>query len=183
MSQAKSFRYNPANAWCFTLNNFTENEHGALVQRFRDMRENHGEDIPYWFIIGKEVGDNGTPHLQGYIKMKDPHKRFRPCPKFAIVRDGKQAIHWEKAKCGMDVNYNYCKKDGDYITNMPAPYMTLSKAKEVLADENSTMEDKDRASLHVAWVEDYHIMKCEWQQVLKRAYDKMCRIYYADPVW
>jgi len=39
---------------CFTLNNYTEQEYLAL------------QNLPVkWLIIGKELGENGTPHLQG----------------------------------------------------------------------------------------------------------------------
>jgi hypothetical protein len=187
MSQAKTVRINPANAWCFTLNNYTEEEHGALVQRFRDLRDQNEdpEKMPFDFIIGKEVGEQGTPHLQGYIKMKDPKRRFRPVPKFAIFRDGKQAIHWEKAKCGIKQNYNYCSKEGDFITNMAAPYMTYNEAKEIVSRDihERTLEEFDRAALHVAMFEEYDVCTDMQRALLRSAYDKMCKIYYAIPEW
>lgn len=40
----------------FTLNNWTEEEYGHL-ERFASGTK--------WFVMGKEVGENGTPHLQG----------------------------------------------------------------------------------------------------------------------
>jgi len=39
---------------CFTLNNWTLAEYASLIQW-----------TPTWLIIGKEVGEDGTPHLQG----------------------------------------------------------------------------------------------------------------------
>ena len=102
----------PANAWCFTLNNYTEQEHEFLSSEFRRESER------YFYIVGKEVGESGTPHLQGYIALKDKKKKFRPLPKFAVIRNEKQAMHFERAKGNREQNYKYCSKDGDFKTNI-----------------------------------------------------------------
>jgi hypothetical protein len=52
-----------SNRWCFTLNNWTEEEYVQIVQSFSQGGHN--------YVIGKEVGENGTPHLQGYVEVKD----------------------------------------------------------------------------------------------------------------
>ena len=48
--------------WCFTLNNFTE----ADIQRCKDFIQ----DECVFGIFQQEVGENGTPHLQGYFQLK-----------------------------------------------------------------------------------------------------------------
>lgn len=40
----------------FTLNNYTPEEYEHLCEIARTTK---------WFIMGMEVGENGTPHLQG----------------------------------------------------------------------------------------------------------------------
>jgi len=44
----------------FTLNNYSEEEHETLLKC----------DSFKYIIIGREIGDSGTPHLQGYAELK-----------------------------------------------------------------------------------------------------------------
>lgn len=108
----------PANAWCLTLNNWTAADYEFLSSEF-------SKDDQKYFIIGKEIGKKSKiPHLQGYVCSIDPKKKFRPLPKYAIMRDGKQATHWERARKGREANYIYCSKDGDFEGNLPAVQKT-----------------------------------------------------------
>jgi len=60
-------------------------------------------------IVGKETGENGTIHLQGYASM---NKAYR----FAGIKEllGRRA-HIEAAKGDEQANYEYCSKDKDFI--------------------------------------------------------------------
>jgi hypothetical protein len=57
-------------------------------------------------IIGEEVGESGTPHLQGYINFK---KECRPMSVVPI-----KEIHWEACKGNERSNILYCSKDNKY---------------------------------------------------------------------
>lgn len=48
--------------FCFTLNNYTTEEHEAIKQWFVSSS--------IYSIIGEEVGEEGTRHLQGYCSLK-----------------------------------------------------------------------------------------------------------------
>ena len=110
-SQIKVKRISPSKSWCFTLNNYTETQLDQLVQGFKD------KGLEY--VVGREVGSQGTPHLQGYIKSNikfRPMEYFsenRPCEYFPFPK-----CHWEKCKGNKEQNWNYCTKDGNYVTNM-----------------------------------------------------------------
>ena len=95
MSQSKQ--------WCFTLNNYTSDEVKAIKAKFEDP----AVDLRYG-IIGHEVGDNGTPHLQGYCSF-NKNLRFKGIK--AIL--GERA-HVEIAKGNEKSNFEYCSKSGTF---------------------------------------------------------------------
>lgn len=173
-------RVNPAKAWCFTLNNYSENERGALVQRFSDL------DDKYYFIVGCEIGESGTPHLQGYIEKREG--RFRPLPCFEILRDGKNAMHFERAKGNRKQNYNYCSKDGDFITNIDKPIMTYSEAKAIWKETNGISNDKfnpatiNEAAMHIEYMELYDCYTNENQRKFMVHYNAMMKVQYPERI-
>lgn len=88
--------------WCFTVNNYTDED----VDRIQDVDELDREWS--YVVIGKEIGEGGTPHLQGYIEMNkvkrlSAMKKLMPKAHFEVrLGSSKQASE-------------YCKKDGDYF--------------------------------------------------------------------
>lgn len=86
-----------AKNWCFTLNNYTEEDYVRLLAY---------PDCTY-IIIGKEVGENGTPHLQGYIRL--PAKR-----RLAFLKALHHGAHWEIARGTPTQNRTYCSKEGAF---------------------------------------------------------------------
>jgi hypothetical protein len=88
-------RANRGMNWTFTVNNYTEGDE-SLIKHLIANQAN-------WVIYGKEVGESGTPHLQGYVMFKkkqslNPLKRI-------LVR-----AHWETAIGNPGQNYAYCTK-------------------------------------------------------------------------
>ena len=91
----------PSKRWCFTLNNYKKEDISSISSNSSINS----------YIIGEEVGEKGTPHLQGYIEFKE---KKRPLGVFKEFNN----IHWEKAKGSRLDNINYCSKDCKYHTNM-----------------------------------------------------------------
>ena len=92
-----------ARAWCFTLNNFSDEEYDSI----------HG-CVSTYIVVGKEVGETGTPHLQGYVYFE--HKKS-----LSQVKKLSPRCHWEIAKGDSDANFEYCSKEGNYVVHGVKP--------------------------------------------------------------
>lgn len=83
--------------WVFTINNPKPNHH--------DLDGVKGYD---YCIVGNEVGDNGTPHLQGFIIFKTRG--------YASRLNNMLPPHWHEPMRGTSTQARaYCQKDGDYF--------------------------------------------------------------------
>lgn len=88
-------------SWFFTVNNYTENDYTAFI--------NVSELLEYtWLVVGKEVGEQGTPHLQAAITLKKP-MRFN-----AVRASYGNRVHVEKIR-NQKAAFDYCKKEGDFF--------------------------------------------------------------------
>ncbi|ARO77516.1 rep protein [Circovirus pichong] len=92
--------------WCFTLNNPTDEEVAAV--KAWNPSEYH------YAIVGRERGEQGTPHLQGFIHMK---KKGR----LSALKKLLSRAHWEKARGSDEDNEEYCSKEGDVILTLGIP--------------------------------------------------------------
>lgn len=110
--------------WVFTLNNPDDGER----QRLRDALLPQSK----YLCIGSEVGDSGTPHLQGYVIFKS-QRTLSACK--AVFYPSKP--HLEASKGTPAQASDYCKKDGDFIEagDLPAP----GKRNDI-ADVRSSLE-------------------------------------------
>jgi len=98
--------------WCFTYNNYPVEILEHIVETF--------EKLKVLYIIGKEVAESGTPHLQGYIEAP---KKLRPS-QLGLPK----CMHWEKCKGSRADNVQYCSKDGKYVNSpmlKPRPALKL----------------------------------------------------------
>lgn len=82
--------------FCFTVNNWNEDD----IETIKNI------DSKY-LIIGKEVGESGTPHLQCYVMFKNA----RSIKRMIKVLPG----HVEISKGSPLQNFEYCSKEGDFI--------------------------------------------------------------------
>lgn len=89
--------------WCFTVNNYSDAEYTSLSELVS------GGDASY-IVIGKESGESGTPHLQGYVEF--PRKK-----RLGGVKrlGGLQRAHLERRRGTAVEAADYCKKDGQFI--------------------------------------------------------------------
>ena len=92
--------------WVFTVNNYAE-EDINWVMNLECVK----------VCCAKEVGESGTPHLQGAVTFKRMYR-------LAGLKKLNTKAHWEKALATQD--FNYCKKAGS----------------EVIRDENNIKQGK-----------------------------------------
>lgn len=83
-------------AWCFTINNYTDETIANLKQLW--------DDTPTHYLFGEEKGEQGTPHLQGCV-------RFENARTFSAVKKMLPTAHIEPCKNWIAAS-TYCAKDG-----------------------------------------------------------------------
>lgn len=96
-------------AWCFTLNNYSAEEETAV----------QGLDCVY-VVYGREVGEQGTPHLQGYV-------HFKNAKTLSAVKKLMPRAHLEVRQGTIDQAIDYCKKDGDVFERGTPPATQAQK--------------------------------------------------------
>lgn len=143
----------PGKYWCFTWNNYPSTGLETLETIFKSL----GCE----YVVGKEVGENGTPHLQGWISCKT---KIRPLEKFKI-----KEIHWEKCMGTREQNITYCSKGGDYISNVR---INKPLQKGFVPDwatslhHKLTTEEPDCRTIHWCWESVGNTGKSQWARNL-----------------
>lgn len=149
-------RVGTAKGWVFTWNNYAENWEELFSSQF-GTDGTAGTKVSK-FVVGKEVGESGTPHLQGYILF---NQRVRPLSLFPPTVDWGKKLHWEAAKGSPDQNFQYCTKDGDYIAKgFPKPLKLIKDLRpwqQGIVDLIKT--EPDDRSIHWYWESEGNIGK------------------------
>lgn len=83
-------------AWCFTINNYDEENWNLLKEM----------DCTY-LVMGKEMSSSGTPHIQGYIYFKNARTRNG----ISKTKEFKRAALFAAKGTAIE-NEKYCKKEG-----------------------------------------------------------------------
>lgn len=99
--------------YCFTINNPTELD-DANIQTLISKS--------IYVIVGKETGQSGTPHYQGYVW-------FTHAVTFRSISTVLVRAHIEKAKAGPTENIAYCKKENNFTEWGNPPSDTNQKRK------------------------------------------------------
>lgn len=114
------YKMSKSTSYCLTINNYTLEQYESLKNEKHD-----------YIIIGKEVGESGTPHLQAYIYMKSMIG-------FNGLKKRNPTAHIEKCKGTPLQNKTYCSKDGDFWEDGNLPIQgkrtDLEVAKTVLQE-------------------------------------------------
>lgn len=110
-----------SNRICFTLNNYKEEE----CQGFLDFSKDSGVSF---MIVGKEKGEKGTPHLQGFIHLKTSKLKAKDgtVSKWKSMCPALQRAHLESAFGTDEDSKKYCEKEGDLLVEIGSPQTNTS---------------------------------------------------------
>lgn len=103
----------------FTLNNYTQEHEDKLKKMFDDKKL-------LCVQYGREVGESGTPHLQGYVNLKYG-KTITAMNKFFTKHLGK-APHLEIPR-NLEALWNYNKKDGNVVQHGETPVVRQARGR------------------------------------------------------
>lgn len=132
--------------WCFTLNNYSQNE---------------TDDLMFFcsincklYILGYEVGENGTPHIQGFISLKSKCRMTTLKKRECFGR-----AHLEFMRGTIMDNLLYCSKSGNYVTNHRFPLVIKTINEIELYPWQLSLESmlfKEPDSRAIIWIYDPH---------------------------
>lgn len=116
-----------ARRWCWTLNNYSEEEISHINKTAETCR---------YLCYGKEISSTGTPHLQGFLITKNS-VRLPAVKKILSVR-----AHIEKARGTSQQAATYCKKENDFTEfgKLHEESGTLEDATELCSSDTNGYE-------------------------------------------
>lgn len=129
-----------AKRWCFTLNNYTPQE----VELYSNL-VTASDDVEY-IGFGREVGEQGTPHLQGLVVLA---RRLR----LSQVRDLLPRSHLEVMRGSFQQARDYAAKEGDFVSFGEAPAGGQGQRTDLTAlknDLDARKRTSEIANLHFA---------------------------------
>lgn len=97
MNDTMAAQASSAKRWCFTINNPSDDD------RFWENAEQQ-EQLEY-LIVQQEVGEEGTPHYQGFLILKRKNRLTW------LKSNMNSRAHWEKARGTDKQAADYCRKD------------------------------------------------------------------------
>jgi len=151
-------------SWFFTWNNYTEDH--------VEMLETYLPKICKWAVVEREIGESGTPHLQGVIGLK---KRMRwsefdlptkVChPSWYKTRNVKQAQKYCRKDGNIVIDFGCGKKESKYVENIEELFQWEIDICEIL----KTVPDK--RTIHWFWEPTGCTGKTTFQKYVFTHYD------------
>lgn len=118
---------NKARSFTFTKNNYTDDDVNAIRELCTSAK---------FAIFGYEVGESGTPHLQGYIQFPNP-RALRSVVSLGLG-------HVEVARGSPQQNIDYCSKSGqveEFGTKpRPGKRSDLERVRDALKNEDLSFD-------------------------------------------
>ncbi len=156
--------------WCFTINNYTEDDMDIFIV--------YGDAIQY-VIYNREVGMQGTPHLQGYIIMKTKKRR-------AQMKALMPTAHLEKKEGSIEQARHYCMKPVDEPFRCMCEHCVKARPEVADYSEHGDLPVEAVEAMRNKWDEYYESAKSGDleeipKKVLLRYYAAFKRIVQDNP--
>nr|QJI53706.1 MAG: replication-associated protein [Cressdnaviricota sp.] len=121
MAPDRRVRQSLAKRWLFTLNNYSDDEVQSVWSFLRGSCS--------YAIVGKERGENLTPHLQGYFILRVQRRLS------SLKDELSSRAHLEIARGSPESNREYCSKEGSFDEIGVCPKGNGHKSRDELAAE------------------------------------------------
>lgn len=126
-------------SYCFVWNNYPEDWIKSIDKLFETKK--------FKYIIGgKEVGESGTPHIQGHLDLKNA-STIKAIQKLMKKLGLKLAIKTFQTKLHCSNNRTYCKKDNDFTEWGAAPAPGKRTDLHVVMESIAENPTQDRLTL------------------------------------
>lgn len=151
-------------AWCYTLNNYS----------VEDIAHLESIECKY-HVAGKEMGERGTPHLQGYIE-------FASKKEFSTMKKLMPKCHLEKRRGTSQQAADYCKKDGDLIIEKG---IISSPGRRTDLDDiaSEIMSGRKVDDIAIGNPSAYHLYSKTLQKIEDIALRNKYRTWFTKAVW
>lgn len=165
--------------WVFTVNNYSK----ADIRQLKVIAESKSNSVEY-MVFGKEVGEKGTPHLQGYVHF-ETRKRFTTVQKLFQLSS---APHFEGIRGTPEQAAVYCKKDGDFWEYGVCPEPEPGKRNDLIdvkhkIDGGNCIDDLARDDEHFGSFVRYarNLSRYEDNLAGPRNFKSQVVVFYGDP--
>lgn len=154
--------------WVATVNNYTAAEYDSLITSSTEQAN--------YAIIGKEVGETGTPHLQCFF-IWSSRKRLRQVK----LIPGLQRAHLEPAAGTSQQAAAYCKKEGDFWEHGTLPSQgpktsIFETFRDWFKDQPGVVTERDILDHHPGILRYPHFI-----EVCQRQYGKRPTLVVGNP--
>jgi hypothetical protein len=180
-------------SWCFTLNNYSSLALPSAVYSFDPLRRGpalfdvklFGElmfkDGCKYLVVGEEVGESGTPHLQGFVYFKQSRSLRALKNSFW----GKYA-HLELKKGTFAQASDYCKKDGKFFEKgiMPADPKEKGKRSEEMYSTCIALAEAGKFDELKSYAPGFYVSHFNtWQKLAVDANQRPSDLDYCSGIW
>lgn len=142
--------------WVFTLNNYNDEE-------YRHLQEVQCKYI----VLGKEVGEQGTPHIQGFVIFNEK-RRFSAAKQLLGER-----VHLEAARGTNSEAAEYCKKEGQFFERGICPESNPGIREKIRWDDvrKNAIEGNMDAIPDDVFIRNYFQIRCIQKDYMKKPDD------------